>query len=168
MSSRLPMRHPALRVIAAGCIVLWLMASSYCSIEHLFAGEHDSQGRGHDAEVANADSHADDAGRTAHRQDAAQSHDGEKDGQDSHPHDDQDDVCCSTLHATAQTPQQLTFGKPIVQPVAFLGVLLDARELFSTTPERQFDRYAKSREWVFTPEVCLGPAFRSLAPPVLL
>ena len=35
----------------------------------------------------------------------------------------------------------------------------------ATQPQAAFDRQAHSREWTFTPEVCLGPAFRSLAPP---
>ena len=34
--------------------------------------------------------------------------------------------------------------------------------------ETSVSRQPRTREWVFTPEVSLGAAFRSLAPPVLL
>jgi hypothetical protein len=33
--------------------------------------------------------------------------------------------------------------------------------------ERFISRQPPDRRWAFTPEVCLGPAFRSLAPPSL-
>ena len=41
---------------------------------------------------------------------------------------------------------------------------LDATEV---QPKASFSRQVRTRDWVFTPEVCLGPAFRSLAPPSL-
>ena len=35
-----------------------------------------------------------------------------------------------------------------------------------TQPETLIRRQPPDRDWTFTPEVCLGPAFHSLAPPV--
>jgi hypothetical protein len=47
--------------------------------------------------------------------------------------------------------------------VAFQSVPLEIPDCSGSVPFRQ----SRARDWVFTPEVCLGPAFRSLAPPVL-
>jgi hypothetical protein len=46
-----------------------------------------------------------------------------------------------------------------------LSPVVLALDATATQPQAAFDRQAHSREWTFTPEVCLGPAFRSLAPP---
>jgi hypothetical protein len=165
MSSRQTKPQLALRVIAAGCILLWLSANSYCSVEHFFeSGEH-THGDGHDAGIAVANAHTAAEPMPQGHGDVAKSQDGNENGQDSDHHDDQDGFCCSTLHATAQTPQQ-ALAAPAFHTIAFLCALLNAPELVSATPEARFDRHARSREWVFTPEVCLGPAFRSHAPPV--
>ena len=50
---------------------------------------------------------------------------------------------------------------PLYTLPAFVLTLDDAG-----TASHLTSRQAKARDWVFTPEVCLGPAFRSLAPPV--
>jgi len=49
----------------------------------------------------------------------------------------------------------------LLAPVAF------ALNKAETRPQAAFTLRVRSREWVFTPEVCLGPAFRSHAPPFL-
>jgi hypothetical protein len=43
-----------------------------------------------------------------------------------------------------------------------------AREYVLTAPPSTALCQVKPRDWVFTPEVCLGPAFHSLAPPVFV
>ena len=43
-----------------------------------------------------------------------------------------------------------------------------AREHAFAAPPSETLRRAKRRDWVFTPGVCLGPAFRSLAPPICI
>lgn len=48
--------------------------------------------------------------------------------------------------------------------LAPMTIALDAAEV---QLKARFSRQAWTRDWVFTPEVCLGPAFRSLAPPLL-
>ena len=167
MSSRQAKLRPALRVIAVGCILLWLATSSYCSVEHLFENAQHSLGDGHDAGIAVASTHANNTKQTPreHGDAVSNSHDGSENGRDSDHDDDQDGFCCSTLHATAQTPHE-ALAKPPFHTIAFLCALLNAPELVSATPEARFDRHARSREWVFMPEVSLGPAFRSHAPPL--
>jgi hypothetical protein len=49
-----------------------------------------------------------------------------------------------------------------------LCVLFEAHHLSLLAPQALPARQTKRREWVFTPEVCLGPAFRSHAPPVFI
>jgi hypothetical protein len=166
MSSSRPRIRPAFRVIAAGCAVVWLLATSYCSIEHLLETDRGSRDEGNSGAVAAASADqrpSPPAGRVV----AARTRDARSEKPASRHDNDSDDVCCSNLHATAQIPQQLTGDQLVLhQPSAVLGVLLDARELATRAPANQFNRQARRRDWVFTPEVCLGPAFRSLAPPL--
>ncbi len=42
-----------------------------------------------------------------------------------------------------------------------------AQDATEARPEAAFHRQNWTRDWVFRPEVCLGPALRSLAPPFL-
>ncbi|MSU35157.1 MAG: hypothetical protein EXS36_08585 [Pedosphaera sp.] len=67
-----------------------------------------------------------------------------------------------TLLAGSDTP-------PLVAPPLHTLYLLVLISLAMDSPESQreasFSCQAHTRDWVFTPEVCLGPAFRSLAPP---
>lgn len=60
----------------------------------------------------------------------------------------------------------LTLPVPQLQTHYLLGPITVALDGIETEPEASF-RQAKARPWVFTPEVFLGPAFRSLAPPML-
>jgi hypothetical protein len=78
-----------------------------------------------------------------------------------------DKSCCSTLMATAQIATPFVIAKPVLEPLNFLCRVLQARD--QCLPRSKTNRSAKikDRDWVFTPEVCLGPAFRSLAPPSL-
>lgn len=58
---------------------------------------------------------------------------------------------------------------PLVVPPLHTLYLLAPNSLVLAASESQpnasFSRQTHSRDWVFTPLVCLGPAFRSLAPP---
>jgi hypothetical protein len=157
--------QPAFCFIAVGCFLLWLLATSYCGVDHLFESALPAHGHGHGGELARTSPRANASEPKSHeRADAAPSHDGDKHGRDSHHGDDQDGICCSTLHATAQTPQP-GLAAAALQSAEFLCTVLNAQETLSTTPQARFDRHAEGREWVFTPEVSLGPAFRSHAPP---
>ena len=142
--------------MAAACVLLWLSASSYCSLEPLLEPAADL-GPGTSVAAANER-----AGGMPQPGPAHESHDGDENGRDSHPHDDKGGTCCSTLHATAQTPQPL-FHQPVFHTVAFL--ILPAYDEAFAVAENGFDGRTRRPEWVFTPAVCLGPALRSLAPP---
>jgi len=142
MISRQPKIHAGLRIVAAGCIVLWSLAASRCSIEHLCCCDR------HDAEAAE---HA---------------HDSEEPSHDSHHHDGGENSCCSTLVATAQIAQPFIFAKPILL-LNFPCTFLPVHNPMLAAPENMPECQANRRDWVFTPEVCLGPAHSSLAPPSL-
>ena len=170
MTSRQPNFHAGLRIVAAGCIVLWLLASSCCSIEYLCSGDH------HHAEASvsepaahhdNGDSHEAEAVEHAHGE-GSDSHDSEQPSHDLHPHDGGDNSCCSTLMATAQIAQPFAIAKPVLQPLNFFCPVLQTRDPMLAAPEDKPERQVKRRDWVSTPEVCLGPAHRSLAPPVFV
>ena len=57
----------------------------------------------------------------------------------------------------------------LIVPESFVLYLLSpcvpALDLTATEATATVSRQTDVREWVFTPEVSLGPAFRSLAPP---
>ena len=147
----------ALRIIAAGCVVLWLAGFSACNLEALFCC--DSHGTEAVAHAAQEHSHhSDDA-------EAHQSHDAEGHSHDSHKHESKEGSCCSTLKAVVPTAIAIVFNKQAYHPIPFLCVLLEAHVASLVLSENSPNRQAKPRDWVFTPEVCLGPAHRSLAPP---
>ncbi len=50
--------------------------------------------------------------------------------------------------------------------LAILTFVSPSQTVAYTLPEAPISRQPPDRERVFTPEVSLGPAFRSLAPPV--
>ena len=75
-------------------------------------------------------------------------------------------ISCSTL-------QNLFLGDasivavPEFNALHALVPLVLAFEMSATEPDTHFLRQPIPPSWVFTPEVSLGPAFRSLAPPVV-
>jgi hypothetical protein len=176
MTHRQPKLPLALRIIAAGCIVLWLAGVSACSLEALVGCEshqhasaaHSDHADSHD--VAAADSEGHHEHDRAHHSDDAEHHraaDGEGDSHGSHKHDGKEGSCCSTLKAVVQSAKSITIPKQILQPLALLCVLIDARTFVLDARDTASDRPPWRGEWVFTPEVCTGPANRSHAPPSL-
>lgn len=91
-------------------------------------------------------------------------------------HDDQDSQAPSPPTATATCLTLKTMlvdgdAPTLVAPrlhtlylLAPISLVLDATEV---QPKTAFSRQAHLCNWVFTPVVCLGPAFRSLAPPLV-
>jgi hypothetical protein len=75
---------------------------------------------------------------------------------------------CSTIQAVITTMTPVVISKPVSQPVLNISPLSVGRQQVFASPPSETLRRAKPRDWVFTPEVCLGPAFRSLAPPVFV
>jgi len=72
---------------------------------------------------------------------------------------------CSTLKNLASSSAGLPHITPEFAFLYFLAPFALAHDATATEPQVLFLRQANHSERVFTPEVFLGPAFRSLAPP---
>ena len=72
---------------------------------------------------------------------------------------------CFTLQNLVTTGDAPPLAVPEFSVLYVLTPLAFALDAMSTEPGASFSRQANLRDWVFTPEVSLGPAFRSLAPP---
>ena len=159
---------PALRIVAAGGIVLWLLASSFCSVEHLFADDHHhakADASGTLAHHESDHSQAAEAAEHAHGE-ANHPHDSEQPSHDSHPCEGgSDHSCCTALMAPAQITKPFNPAEPFLESLNFLCPALQARDPMLAAPEAKSLRQAKGADLVLTPVVCLGPAHRSLAPP---
>lgn len=141
----------ALRLCAVVSLLVWVAASGFCSVESLIVADHHADSAAqhdHDAAPASADSDH-------------HSHDSDKNGSDEHS-------CCDTLKATPQLESSIGIKHPDFNKLFLTDFLALAKMLVVSQPETSIFRQPPDREWVFTPEVCLGPAFRSQAPPVLL
>ena len=75
-------------------------------------------------------------------------------------------TCCSTMIALLPTANPIVINS-ISQQVLFVRLLNAGPEHGLAAPNCEAVRQAKPRDGVFTPEVCLGPAHRSHAPPSL-
>ncbi|HTI71054.1 MAG TPA: hypothetical protein VMF06_13880 [Candidatus Limnocylindria bacterium] len=157
----------SLRIIAAGCILLWLMASSSCRIEHLLGG--DRQGSKANDSVA---SPVHDIGRPQEAETAKHSHDeanrcheSETPSHDSHHHHRGESCRCSTLTATAQIVAPFHFIRPILRSLSFIGLWFQQRDPMLASDADAATGQVGRPDFVFTPEVCPGLAHRGLAPP---
>lgn len=138
---------PLLRWMAVLTLVVWTGAQALCQVRCLASAcQDESSGAGCVAEKA-SDSHHGDEHSPGH-------------------HDESSDASCDTLK-TALTGST---ASPVVTPDFSLLYTLPPTALALVTtaiePAASFSRHASSREWVFTPELSLGPAFRSHAPPL--
>lgn len=137
---------PLLRSLGALALVVFVVAQTMCFVHCNFGGG--------DGDKAKPSCHSS-------RQHAA-SHDGNDDSAPSHP---SPTAACSTLMtmlAGGDAPTLTAFQAHTLYLLPSFVLALDAAEV---RPQAAFGRQAHLREWAFTPEVCLGPAFRSLAPP---
>ena len=170
MTSRKPQLPVAVRLVAAACVALWLMAVSACDLEHSLEFNHhqssDIDGSGHSHEAAA-------------RRDDADSSDGDGDQHEDHhsldaaghsheSHDHQEGSCCSTLKASLPAAQTFFFNKPVFHPLQSFSVTPEVDASWLASSEDRSDRQAKRRDRRGTPELCLGPAHRALAPPLLV
>lgn len=129
-----------LRIFAAAVLFIWFASVTACSIHCLGDNCHCDSFK---AENANS-SHG-------------QSHDSDKN----------DDSFCLSLHSLTAVSPSTNFTAPNFRLALTLG-LLSTPPMFAVEPlEKTIPRQPPDREYVFTPEVCLGAAFRSLAPPSL-
>ncbi len=140
--------RPLLRSIAALALVVFVVAQAMCFV-------HCNFGSGH-GDKAQPSCH----GSPQH----ATSHDGDDDSAPSAP---SPTAACSTLKtmlAGGDAPALTAFQAHTLYLLSPVVLALDATEV---QPKASLSRQVRTRDWVFTPEVCLGPAFRSLAPPSL-
>lgn len=138
---------PAIRICAAMSLVIWLAAWGFCSAECLI-GDSPCQPSHHEEQAA--DSHHD------HGQTPA-----------SDPHDGCKGSFCDSLKTLAQTTDSIAIAKPQFGLAYTLSITSLSPALIISEPEEPVFRQAWRRDWVFTPEVYLGPALRSHAPPLL-
>ena len=144
MASRRTTLNPLLRFFAAMTLFVWIAAVTTCSTECL--GEDSHSESAHMEQAANT---------------SGQSHDSDK-------NDNHDDSVCVSLHSLATTSPNCVLAKPDFG-LAFTLDLISTAQLVAVAPLKTIvSRQSPDRQFVFTPEVLLGAAFRSLAPPVLL
>ena len=172
-----------LRIFAGTCALLWLVGITVCGMERIYncagheeacAGhaspihDHDAvspleKGGSHDAE------HHDDA--EAHEQAAASRHHHDVAAQHQHGRKgkkcDDEKRCCANIQALIVTSAPMVIVRPVSQPAFNISHLCAALDHALTTPSTEALRQSKTHDCVLTPEVCLGPAHRSLAPPSL-
>jgi hypothetical protein len=139
--------NPFLRFAAAGTLLIWLSAVAMCQAncygDNCCCGDDDHAG----AKIALHNS-------------AANSHDGNKNNH-------HDDSACLTLKSALQHNNAIALGKPDFG-LAFNLIFLSTITSVETSQSETFiSRQPPDSNRVFTPEVCLGPAFHSLAPPAL-
>ena len=143
MSSATSTISPSLRTLAAGTLLVWLAALACCA-DLCAQGETSPHCNG---VAADSHHHHDgDSEKSGHRQPCGSS-------------------CLTLKNALLASHTWLAFH-PASQPIYTLPGF--ALTLDTTLSSRWIFRQAKTPDWVLTPEVCLGPAFHSLAPPVLL
>jgi hypothetical protein len=149
MSFRKTTSNPFVRWFAAVTLLAWIGAQALCQTHCLFGACHDG---------------SDDASCQATA--ATTSHHGDDDHvpQPGHQHSAGDASCLilkSALTGNSTSPL-VTPQFSILYTLAPFTLVMDATTI---EPLALFSRQTRLREWVFTPEVCLGPAFRSHAPP---
>lgn len=170
-----------LRIFAGTFALLWLVGIAVCGIvrvcncaDHGEACAADASPiHENDAVSPREKRHSPDAehhhGAEVHQHDTATHHD---DGEAPKGHCGEsgceDERCCSTIQASTARMTPIVIVRPVSQPVLHNFLLCATREHAFATPPSETLRRAKPRDWVFTPVVCLGPAFRSLAPPVCI
>jgi hypothetical protein len=168
-----------LRIFAGTCALLWLVGFAVCGMDRSCSAGHDGASAAqaspvhehdalspHEREHSHAAEHHH-AAEARHQRTASHHDDGEPPQGHCGKNGCDDERCCSTIQALTARMTPIIIAKPGPQPVLHNFLLCATREhVFAVAPNETLRR-AKPRDWVFTPVVCLGPAFRSLAPPSL-
>jgi len=141
--------RPLLRSLAALTLVLFVAAQSACFVHCHFGGSH--------GDTTKRSCHGGPSAKASHHHEHPSPA----------PADPAAAVSCDTLKLLVVGGGAYTLAAPVLQPVDFLALSSLALSAPEAKLDAAFRRQAKTRDWVFTPEVCLGPAFRSLAPPVV-
>jgi hypothetical protein len=140
MTSSSAKLNPFLRFAAAGTLLVWLSAVVMCQ-----------------AHCCGDDCHA--GAQVALHNSTANTHDGDKNNH-------HDDPACLTLKSALQSNHGMALVKPDFGLAFNLNLLSTVTSVEFSQSETFIFRQPPDSNRVFTLEVCLGPAFRSLAPPV--
>jgi hypothetical protein len=177
--SRQPKVSALFRIFAGTCALLWFVGIAVCGVGGVCrCADHEGACAVHAGPVQEHDD-AESPHEQGHSHGAEHHHDAEmQHATASHHHDgatpqscDGKNGCkcgCSTIQAFITTITPIVLPKPISQPVLNISLLCAAPQQEFAAPPSETLRQAKPRDWVFTPVVCLGPAFYSLAPPAFV
>lgn len=141
---------PLLRSLAGVTALVWIAAQVLCFVHCNFGGGHGDDLQPSCHGIASPPAHHDD---------------GDSSGS-SHNHSS-GDVSCVTLKTALVNGSSLALTAPQLPVLYTLAPFALAFDATATEWAAPFTRQAGRDDWVFTPEVCLGPAFRSHAPPFL-
>lgn len=138
---------PALRFSAAVALVAFLAAQTLCFIHCNFGSQGDS---------GPLSCHGAVPAKVCH-----------KESDPSSPVPPRTTTCFTlqNLVTSGDAPTLVVPEFSVLYQATPLALALDAT---ATEPDASFSRRVNHRDWVFTPEVSLGPAFRSLAPPFIV
>ena len=146
MRSRQKTLSPLFRSLAALALMVFAAAQALCFVHCNFGGGH--------GDTAQPSCHGSPQTTASH-----DDHDGPT---PSTPAATTTCLTLKTMLAGADAPPLVAPQPHTLYLLAPISLALDATE---EQPDAPFTRQARTRDWVFTPLVCLGPAFRSLAPP---
>jgi hypothetical protein len=141
---------PLLRPFAAAALFVWLVAQVLCTAHCNFGF-----GYGHSEKAS------------CHGSAPAQAHHDDGNSHGPAPKGSSTGAACLTLKSALYDTNASALVKPEFQLLDTLPEFEPAVEATQTHLVAALSRQARPRDWVFTPEVCLGPAFRSNAPPSL-
>ena len=139
---------PWLRSLAALALVVFVAAQTLCFVHCNFGGGH--------GDKAQPSCHGSPQTTASH-----DDHDGPT------PSTPAATTTCSTLKTMLAGGDAPTVIAPQFHTLYLLAPIALALDATETQLDASFSRQAWRGDWVFTPLVCLGPAFRSLAPPFL-
>jgi hypothetical protein len=154
----------ATRLTAISTLITWLSAIVFCSVECSTGSSH--CGSSHCRPAAHHDTKASDHHHTdaSHHEHHASCHDADR----AHDSPSSPQPCSNSLCDSLKSITQTSFqANPMRPDFALAYVFAWTAPLETLTLPRLSSHFREAPEpkWVFTPEVCLGPAFRSLAPP---
>ena len=148
MNSRQTKLRPLLRWCGVVTLLVWLGAQTLCQAHCLFgACQSEADGAGFHATAAASDSHHGDKPNSNHKEHA-------------------DDASCATLKSALSgntTPSLIAPEFSLIYTLTPTAFTFDATTIkLAASFWRQIDR----QNSILTPEVCLGSALHSLAPPL--
>ena len=142
---------PLIRSVAAVALLLFVAGQALCFVHCNFGGGHGDE--------AQPSCHGSPQTTATHA-----GHD-DRDGQT--PSTPSSATTCSTLKTMQAGGNAPTLVAPQLHTLYLLAPISLALDATEIQPDAPFSRQAWTRDWVFTPEVCTGPANRSHAPPLL-